>query len=159
MKFKYFLVPVFAMLGGGALLAQSADTTPATPAASPGYSRHEHWRHHHAWIWKELNLTDAQKTQIKAIKQTMKGEMRPALAAVLKAKMQVHQDIDANSVNQNDIAALVNAESQLATLRAKEFIQINPILTPEQKTAWSNFKQKRATRMQEMINKLSQPTT
>ena len=159
MKFKYFLVPVFAMLGGGALLAQSADTTPPTPSASPGYGHHQHWRHRHAWIWKELNLTDAQKTQIKAIKQTMKGEMRPALAAVLKAKMQVHQDIDANSVNQNDISALVNAESQLATVRAKEFIQINTILTPEQKTAWSNFKQKRVTRMQEMINKLSQPTS
>jgi periplasmic protein CpxP/Spy len=159
MKFKYFLVPVFAMLGGGALLAQSADTTPPTPSASPGYGHHQHWRHRHAWIWKELNLTDAQKTQIKAIRQANKGEMRPALAAVLKAKLQVHQDIDANSVNQNDISALVNAESQLATVRAKEFIQINTILTPEQKTAWSNFKQKRATRMQEMINKLSQPTS
>ena len=147
------------MLGGGALLAQSADTTPPTPAASPGYDHHQHWRHHHAWIWKELNLTDAQKTQIKAIRQANKGEMRPALAAVLKAKLQVHQDIDANSVNQNDISALVNAESQLATVRAKEFIQINTILTPEQKTAWSNFKQKRVTRMQEMINKLSQPTS
>ena len=89
----------------------------------------------------------------------MKGEMRPALAAFLKAKLQVRQDIDANSVNQNDISALVNAESQLATVRAKEFIQINTILTPEQKTAWSNFKQKRVTRMQEMINKLSQPTS
>lgn len=158
MKLKYFLVPVLTMLGCGALLAQSADTTPPAPSASPGYG-HQHWRHHRAWIWKELNLTDAQKTQIKTIRQAMKGEMRPALAAVLKAKLQLHQDIESNTVNQNDTSALASAETQFATVRAKEFVQIKTVLTPEQQTTWNTFKQKRATRMQDMINKLSQPTT
>src|SRR5205809_242205 len=97
MNSKYFLVPVLAMLACGGLKAQNADTT---PSASPAYSdsNDEHWRHHHhAWIWKKLGLTDAQKTQIKSIRQGLKGQFRPALAAVLKAKLKLRQDINANS--------------------------------------------------------------
>jgi Spy/CpxP family protein refolding chaperone len=157
MKFKHFLVPVLAIVGCGALRAQSADTT---PSPSPEYGYHHHQgRHHHAWIWKKLNLTDAQKSQIKSVRQALKGEIRPALAAVLKAKLQLHQDIDTNSVNPNDVSALVTAESQLATVRAKEFAQIKTVFTQEQQTTLNNFKQERATRMQNLITKLSQPST
>ena len=61
MKFKYFLVPVFAMIGIAGLQAQSADSS---PSPSPGFEHHHHGRHRHAWIWKKLNLSDTQKTQI-----------------------------------------------------------------------------------------------
>ncbi len=161
MKFKYFLVPVLAILGCGALRAQSVDATASPSPGSGEHLYHDHWRRHHAWIWKKLNLTDVQKGQIKSIRQSLKGEMRPALLAVLKAKVQLHQDIDANNVGAiaNDVSALASAETQLAPIRAKEFAQINGVLTPEQQTTLNNFKQQRAARMQNLINKLSQPTS
>jgi Spy/CpxP family protein refolding chaperone len=158
MNFKYLLVPILAVIGCGALQAQSADTT---PSSSPGNEQHHHWRHHHhhAWIWKKLNLTDDQKGQIKSIRQTMKSQTRPALVAVLTAKLKLHQDIAANSVNTNDVSALVSAESQLATLRAQVLGQIKNVLTADQQTMLTDFQQKREARMQNLINKLSQPTS
>ena len=158
MKFKYFLVPVLAILSCGVLQAQNADTA-ASP--TPGFEHHHHWRHHHhAWIWKKLNLTDAQKAQIKSIRQTMKSQTRPALVAVLQAKMQLHQDIDAKTGQPSvDAAALTAAEVQLATVRAAELSQIKTVLTPEQQTTLADFQQKRTERMKSLISKLSQPTS
>jgi Spy/CpxP family protein refolding chaperone len=167
MKFKYFLVLLLTVIGCGALQAQ---TTEATPSASPGYGHNgHHWRHHHAWVWKKLNLTDAQKTQIKSIRQTMKSQTRPALLAVLKAKQQLHKDIAANigqpapaiqSLIAGDVSTLATAESQFAVVLATEINQIKTtVLTPEQQTILTDFQQKRAARMQDRIDKLSQPTS
>jgi hypothetical protein len=54
MKLEYFLVPIMAIVACGTLQAQNSD---ATSSPSPGYDHRDHWRHHHhAWIWKKLNL-------------------------------------------------------------------------------------------------------
>jgi periplasmic protein CpxP/Spy len=159
MKFKYFLVPILVMLVSVGLRAEDADST-ASP--SPGADHHSHWRHHHGWIWKKLNLTDAQKTQIKSIKQGLKVQTRPALAALLTAKMKLQQDIEANSdkgILAADASALATAETQFAAVRATELSQIKAILTQDQQTTWSDFQKKRQARTQNWINKLSQPTT
>jgi len=159
MKYKYFLVPIISLLACGGLQAQNAE--PA-PSATPGFSQPNHGRHHHAWIWKKLNLTDAQKTQIKSIKEGLKAQTRPALAAVLTAKLKLQQDVNANSdkgLIAADATALATAESQFATVRATELSQIKAILTQEQQTTFNEFQNKRQARMQERINKLSQPTT
>ena len=166
MKFKYFLVPVLAIIGCGALQAQNADTA---SSPSPGDGHHQQWRHHHAWIWKKLNLTDAEKAQIKAIKQSLKSQTTPALLAVLKAKQQLQKDIAANigqqpqaiqSLVASDVSAVATAESQFAIIRATELNQIKTtVLTKEQQTILADLQQKRADRMQDRINKLSQPTT
>lgn len=157
MKFKYFLVSVLAIIGCGALQAQNADTA---SSPSPEFGHHHEWRHHHAWIWKKLNLTDAQKTQIESIRQTMKSQTRPALVAVLQAKMQLHQDIDTKSGQPSvDAATLAAAEVQLATVRAAELSQIKTVLTPDQQTILADFQQKRTERMKNLISKLSQPTS
>jgi Spy/CpxP family protein refolding chaperone len=159
MKFKCFIVPVFAMLGIAGLQAQSADSS---PSPSPGFEHHHHGRHHHAWIWKKLNLSDSQKTQIKSIKQGLKAQTRPALAAVLTAKLKLQQDIDANGDKGTiaaDATALATAESQFASVRATELSQIKGILNQEQLTTLSDFQKKRQERMQNWISKLSQPTS
>ena len=159
MKLNYFLVPILALLSAGELRAQSADST---PSPGPGEGYHQHGRHHHAWIWKKLNLTDDQKTQIKSIRQDMKGQTRPALAAVLTAKLKLQQDIDANSdrgIIASDASALATAESQFAALRAMELAKIKQVLNQDQQTTWSDFQKKRQARMQSWIDKLNQPTT
>jgi Spy/CpxP family protein refolding chaperone len=159
MKFKYFLVPVFAMIGIAGLQAQSADSS---PSPSPGFEHHHHGRHRHAWIWKKLNLSDTQKTQIKSIKQGLKAQTRPALAAVLAAKLKLEQDVEANSDKgtiAGDATALATAESQFASVRATELSQIKAILNQEQLTTWSDFQKKRQARTQGWISKLNQPTS
>ncbi|MBV8418117.1 MAG: Spy/CpxP family protein refolding chaperone [Verrucomicrobia bacterium] len=158
MKLKYFLIPMFALVTCGALQAQ---TTDSSPSPAPAYEHKDHWRHrHHAWIWRELNLTDAQKQQIKSIRQGSKAQFRPALAAVLTAKMKLHQDIANNQGAQaitEDTTALAGAEYQLASVRANQLSQIKGLLTQDQLTTWNDFVQKRQSRMQDRINKLNQP--
>ncbi len=163
MKFNYLFIPMLAILACGTLQAQTADST---PSASPGQeeSHHGHWHHrgHHAWIWKKLNLTDTQKDQIKTIRKGMKAQVRPALAALLKAKLQLRQDIAANSqpgVITNDTSALATAEAQLATLQNSQWNQIKGVLNQQQLTTLSDFKQKQEAHTQEMISKLSQPAS
>jgi Spy/CpxP family protein refolding chaperone len=82
--------------------------------------------------------------------------------------MKLLQDIDANSEQSApalqtlvaaDTSALANAQSQFAIVRSAELNQIKSVLTPEQKTTWQEFHQKRQTRMQDMISKLSTPTS
>lgn len=89
----------------------------------------------------------------------LEGAISAALAAVLTAKMKLHQDIASN--NQAAIAAdttvLAGAESQLATVRATQLSQIKGLLTQDQLTTWNAFVQKRQSRMQDRINKLNQP--
>ena len=150
---------MFALIACGPLHAQSAD---ATASPSPGESEQfDHWRGHghHGWIWKKLNLTDDQKAQIKSIRQNMRPQIRPALAAVLKARMQLMQDIDSGNATTADTTALATAQVQLWTLRATQWNQIKALLTPDQQNTLSNFKQKMKTRTQNMIDKLSQPTS
>jgi Spy/CpxP family protein refolding chaperone len=163
MRLKYFLVPVLALVSWGALQAQNAENTDTAPPPKidDNQGQSPHWRHHDRWIWRQLNLTDAQKGQIKSIRQAMKGQTRPALAAVLKARLKLHQDIEANNEQlfAADTSALATAESQFATVRAAELTQIKGVLTQDQQTLLENLRQKRETRMQEMITKMSQTTS
>ena len=159
MKLKYFLVPVIAFVACATMQAQTSE---ATSSPNPESDHQDHWRHHHhAWIWNKLNLTDAQKTQIKTIRQDLKGKFRPALAAVLSARLKLQQDISENnqSAITTDSASLANATAQLATIRATELSQVKAILSQDQLTTLNDFRQKRQTRMQDRINKLNQPTS
>ena len=160
MKLKYFLVPVIAFVTCAAMQAQTSEPT---SSPNPESDHQDHWRHHHhAWIWNKLNLTDAQKTQIKSIRQGLKSQFRPALAAVLSARLKLQQDISGNqSAITTDSASLANAIAQLATIRANEISQIKAahILNQDQLTTLNDLQQKRQTRMQDRINKLNQPTS
>jgi periplasmic protein CpxP/Spy len=159
MKIKHLFVPILAIVLCGTLQAQSADTS---PSATPGQKEFHHgWGHrrHGAWIWRKLDLSDAQKAQIKSIRQSQKGQFRPALAALLTAKMQLNKDIADNNqaAITGDTTALATAEAKVATLRSTQLNQIKAVLTQDQQTTLANFKQKQAERTQNMINKLNQP--
>jgi len=155
MKLKYLIVPIFALAACGSLQAQTSD---ATPSSSPTYEGH--WRHHDHWLWNKLNLTDAQKQQIHTIRENNRKNpaFRTALATYLKAKMKVQDDINATqAATSDDAATLGTAEVQLAVMRAQQRNEIKAILSGDQLQTWNEFQAKRNTRIQNRINKLTQP--
>jgi protein CpxP len=159
MKFKFFLLPVLAVIACGTLQAQTSD---ATSSQSPGNDQYKHWhRHHHAGVWRKLNLTDAQKQQVKSIRQGSKAQFRPALTALLTARMKLQQDITANNqaAISTDASALAAAQSQIAAMRATQLSKVKAILSQDQLTTLNEWQQKRQTRMQDRINKLNQPAS
>jgi Spy/CpxP family protein refolding chaperone len=155
MKLKYLIVPIFALAACGSLQAQTSD---ATPSSSPTHEGH--WRHHDHWLWNKLNLTDAQKQQIHTIRENNRKNpaFRTALATYLKAKKKVQDDINATqAAGSDDTAALGAAEAQLAIVRAQQQNEIKAILSGDQVQTWNAFQAKRDVRMQNRINKLTQP--
>ena len=155
MKLKYLIVPIFALAACGSLQAQTSDATPSSSPAQEG-----HWRHHDHGLWNKLNLTDAQKQQIHTIRENNRKNpaFRTALATYLQAKNKVQDDVDATqAATSDDSAALGAAEAQLAVLRTQQQNEVKAILSADQVQTWNEFQAKRATRIQNRINKLTQP--
>ena len=154
MRLTYLITPIIAIVACSSLQAQTAETTPSPGA---GYSQRGHWRHHHhAWIWRKLNLTDTQKQDIKQYRATNKVAFQSALASRLSAKEAVLEAIKNNQSSQSAAATLATAEANLLALRVKQEQYIASLLTGDQVTTWQDFQNQRATRIQNRINTLRQ---
>ncbi|HEX4424242.1 MAG TPA: Spy/CpxP family protein refolding chaperone [Terriglobales bacterium] len=103
--------------------------------------------------FRGLDLTDAQKAQVK---QIMSAE-RPAMKPLMQQEMQNHQQMTAlvrggsfEEAKAQPIAAQeAQIHSQLAVERAKIDAQIYQLLTPEQKTKLAEREAKRNQWMQQ----------
>ncbi len=126
------------------------------------YADHgKHGRHcgHHKWdMFKGLNLSAAQKEQVKGIMQGHRKEFAEGRIALLQARQKLMIATTANTFDQaavqkasGDVAA---AQEKMAILRAKVFSETMPILTPDQQTAVSGKLAQSKLRMQKEISKL-----
>ena len=77
MKSKFWSVAValLALVLSGTAILSYAQEAAAVPSA--GWGGHGH--NHMAWMAKQLNLTDAQKEQIKNMMQSQRATMRPLM--------------------------------------------------------------------------------
>jgi periplasmic protein CpxP/Spy len=142
----------------GNLIAQDSTET------SPEPQKHE-WHHHGAMFWhelKQLNLTDAQKQQVKQIMQSNHQNMRSIEKDMLTARKDVATAMFANP---NDEAALRTKAAAISSAitaqimnHAQLLSQISKILTPDQQQKLNQLQQERLTRMQQMIDRLSRPS-
>jgi Spy/CpxP family protein refolding chaperone len=153
MRLKYLITPIIGLVACSSLQAQNSQTT---PVPSSGYNQHGHWRHHQAWIWRKLNLTDTQKQDIKQYRANNKAAFRSARASYLSAKQALLGAIKNNESTQSAAATLATAEANLLALRVKREQYIASLLTGDQVTTWQNFQDKRAARIQNRINTLNQ---
>ena len=160
MNWKTLVLPIFGAIAVASLQAQ-AQTPEATTTASPSWHEHHHWRHHHAWFWKKLNLTESQRAYIKQLGQNNKATIQPALLLVLKDHQVLQQAIAGNDTASipgaasklgTDQGALISARS---TLHAQILNYIMTSGTTEQKSLLSEWQQKKATWIQDKINRLS----
>jgi Spy/CpxP family protein refolding chaperone len=133
-----------------------AETSEPATSPNPSYGEHGHWRHHHAWIWRKLNLTDTQKQDIKQYRTKNKAAFRSALASYLSARQALLAAIRSNPATQPTASELAAAEANLMALRVKQEQYIASILAGDQVTTWQNFQAERTARIQERINKLNQ---
>lgn len=110
----------------------------------------------HGMMLRGLDLTDAQKAQVKTIMQTSRESSKP-LREQMKANRQKLQTIsDSGSFDQAQIQALADEQgrltAQMIVEKEKVKSQVSAILTPEQKAKAAEmkaqFKQKREERQQ-----------
>jgi Spy/CpxP family protein refolding chaperone len=103
-----------------------------------------------------LQLTDAQRQQLKAYRANNQAAFRSALLAYLQAKSALQSAISQN--NTGNLAGLASnlatAQTQLIQLRAQKEAYLVSILSSDQKNIWDEIQAKKASRLQDRINEL-----
>ncbi|HED9194123.1 TPA: ATP-independent periplasmic protein-refolding chaperone [Salmonella enterica subsp. enterica serovar Enteritidis] len=140
-----FVASTLAM--GAANLAHAAETTTAAPADAKPMMQHKgKFGPHHDMMFKNLNLTDAQKQQIRDIIKAQREQMKRPLLEERRAMY----DIIAS-----DTFDKAKAEAQITKMEAQRKAnmlahmetqnKIYNVLTPEQKKQYNANFEKRLT--------------
>ena len=163
MKSKALILCVAALAGFATLNAQDQNaSSSASPSASAGTEKHHGRSRHHEFgsFLKQLNLTDAQKQQVKQYFSDNKQAFKTNMLNLLKAKQAVDSAIEKNPSDEATIRSLsanvASAQTELSAQRAKFDVFLQTILTSEQKQSLTTLQQKRDAKMQEHISRLSQ---
>ena len=134
-------------------LAAGLATTAFAQHRGMGFGRNNGWMLKH--MTKQLNLTDAQQTQIKDIMAGEKTKIKP----MMQQLRQNQQAEDANvngSFDENQARAFANKQAQLMTdlIVEKERMrsQVYAVLTPEQRQKALQLMQERQQHRQQRMN-------
>ncbi|HCM9243846.1 TPA: ATP-independent periplasmic protein-refolding chaperone [Enterobacter bugandensis] len=148
---------------GATSMAFAADTATTTAAPAEGKMMMHHkgkpGMHHEMMMFKDLNLTDAQKQQIRDIMKSQRDQMkRPPL----DERRAMHDIIASDSFDKAKAEAQIDkmAEQHKARMLAHMETQnkIYNILTPEQKKQFNANFEKRLTERPAMEGKMPAPT-
>lgn len=140
-----FVATTLAM--GAANLAHAAETTTAAPADAKPMMQHKgKFGPHHDMMFKNLNLTDAQKQQIRDIMKAQREQMKRPL---LEERRAMHDIIASDTFDK------AKAEAQITKMEAQRKAnmlahmetqnKIYNVLTPEQKKQYNANFEKRLT--------------
>jgi Spy/CpxP family protein refolding chaperone len=158
MKSKSLLLCILALAGFAALYGQDQSTS---ISASNRAETPETWNHHSVFGYylKPLNLTDAQKQQVKLYFSDNHPAFRTDLLNVLRTEQTIAAVIEQNPSDDATIRSLsANVASfkiDLVAQRAKFVAFLQSILSPEQKQTLATLKQVKDAKMQADINLLS----
>lgn len=146
-KKSIILAAIFMALAAGLAATASAQHK------GMGFGRNNGWMLKH--MTRQLNLTEAQQTQIKGIMASEKTKIKP----MMQQLRQNQQAEDANmngSFDENQARAFANKQAQLMTdlIVEKERMrsQVYAVLTPEQRQKALQLMQERQQHRQERMN-------
>lgn len=142
---------------GAANLAHAADTT-AAPDNGAAMHHKGKMGPHHDMMFKDLNLTDAQKQQVREIMKSQRDQMkRPSLDERRAAHSIIASDTfdKAKAEAQIDKMAEQNKARMLAHMETQN--KIYNILTPEQKKQFNANFEKRLTERKAPEGKMPVP--
>lgn len=163
MQCKPLIICVAALAGFATLNAQDPSASAsASGSASEETGKPHGWGHHRefGFFLKQLNLTDAQKQQVKQYFSDNKQAFKTNLLNMMKAKQAVDSAIEKNPSDDATIRSLsanvASAQTEMLAQRAKFDVFLQSILTTEQKQTLTTLQQKRDARIQAHIDRMSQ---
>src|SRR5271167_1056988 len=156
-----FAVALLAVVSCGAVMISYAQQT--DNSAAPVWSGHRHGGHM-GHMFKALNLTDAQKEQVKSIMQANRTSTRPLMQQMAQNRVAMLTATSGGAFDQAKVTALANQQAQLMaqmtvnrqSIRSQIYTQV---LTPEQRATADQMHQKQITRINERLQKMSQSGT
>jgi periplasmic protein CpxP/Spy len=156
-RFRIFVAALAVMLGGAIAKSQTADAT-APPAT-----------HAHAWgmrgsmmgfPFRQLDLSDAQRAQMKAVMQKERPAMKPLMQQLHQMEQQLKQYSE-GTYDEAKVQALVAQQAQtLVQLKVQEtriHNELFQLLTADQQAKMKEIEANRETRMQHMQGAPSAP--
>ncbi len=156
----------FKMLGAGlALLLMVGFAVSQEAGTSMGPRHHRAFGHGPlGFFTKALDLTDAQRAQIKQIIANEKPTLHPLMVQEGQAHQQMMQLVTSGNFDENKAQAIISQEtqahSQIELEHAKIMSQAYQVLTPDQKTKFAQLQTKHQQWMaQHPQQEQSGPTT
>ncbi|MFZ0198617.1 MAG: Spy/CpxP family protein refolding chaperone [Candidatus Sulfotelmatobacter sp.] len=152
------LIAALAVLLGGALArSQTTDTTPPPPRHGPGFGMDGHIMQFYA---KLLNVTDDQKTQMKAVMQKERATLKPLMQQVRQLDQQLKQYEEGTYDAAKVQAAVAQQAQTLVQLKVEEtriHNELYQLLTPDQQSKLKEFEANREARMQQRMQNNAPP--
>jgi protein CpxP len=148
-RFRFLVAALAVTLG--AAIAKSQTTDPTT--TSPPMHGHEFGMGRELGFYaKYLQITDAQKTQMKAVLKQERPTLKPLMQQVHQMDQQLKQYVE-GTYDAAKVQALVAQQSQtLVQLKVEEtrvHSELYQLLTPDQQAKLKQFEANRAARMQQ----------
>lgn len=158
MKTKFWSVAVALLalvLCGTAVIssAQQSDESGAQAWAGHRHNRMER-------IAQELNLTDAQKAQIKTIMQAQRTSMRPLMQQLTQNRIDTMNATAGGAFDQAKVQQLATQRSQLMAQLEVQKAQVhsqiyNQVLTSDQKAKADQLRQTKLARLNQRLQRMS----
>ncbi len=148
-RFRFLVAALAVMLGAAIAKSQTADST--APPSHPMHGSEFGIGHEIGFFAKYLDITDAQKSQMKAVLQKERPTMKPLMQQVHQMDQQLRQYVE-GSYDEAKVQALVAQQSptlvQLKVQETRVHNELYQLLTADQQAKLKQFEANRQARMQ-----------
>ena len=157
-KFWMTAVAMLALVLGGVAMLSYAQESATAASQKEWHGR----RSHMGYLMRELNLTDAQRTQVKEIFQANKQTGLPLMQQMAANKKAMLEATANGSYDQAKIQQLANQQAQLMAqaMVQKQAMQhqiYTQVLTADQRAKAEELRAQDISRIDSRMQKLSQP--
>ena len=160
--FRFLMAALAVVLGTALAKSQTApDTAPPMPASVPAMHHHgfgmgEHW----GFFAKALNLTDEQKTQMKAVMKKEHPVMKPLFQQSHQIDLQLRQYAE-GTFDETKVRALATQKAQveveLAVQKTRIHNELFQLLTADQQAKMKEIEANHEARMAEHMRRHEAP--
>ena len=154
-RFRLLIAFLAVLMGSVIAKSQTAEDAPPAPPMH-GHGMGMGMEGHMQFMAAKLNLTDDQKTQMKAVMQKERPAMQPLHQQERQIDEQLRQYVEGN-FDQAKVAALAGQkaqiQAQLTVEETKIHNQLYQLLTDDQKTQLKQMEANHQARMQQRMNK------
>ena len=156
-RFRLLVAALAVLMGSAIAKSQTADATPAPPPAhNHAYGMHRAGMHGEmmGMFARKLNLTDEQKTQMKAVMQKERPAMKPLFQQQHQIDQQLRQYVE-GTYDEAKVQALAaqkaQIQAQMTVAETRVHSQLYALLTPDQQSQLKQMEAEHQARMQERM--------
>ena len=155
-RFRLLIAALAFLLGSAIAKSQTAeDAPPPPPMHGHGMGMEMGMGHHIQFLSAKLNLSDDQKTQMKAIMQKEHPTMKPLHQQMRQIDQQLRQYVEGN-FDEAKVQALAvqkaQIQAQMTVQETRIHNQLYQLLTTDQKAQMKQMEADHEARMQQRMN-------